>query len=77
MTYLVADSLPDEPAGLRFRRLVDSPGIAQLPAPARDAFGLIATQVERSLFALRSLDAGDWQAAREAYARFALERLPA
>lgn len=51
-------------------------GIAQLPAPARDAFGLIAIRVERSLFALRSLDAGDWQAARDAYARFALERLP-
>ena len=23
MTYLVADNLPDEPAGLRFRRLVE------------------------------------------------------
>ena len=43
-----------------------------LPAPARDAFGIIATRVERSLFALRSLSADDWQAARDAYARFAL-----
>lgn len=31
MTYLVADNLPDEPAGLRFRRLVERPGILQLP----------------------------------------------
>lgn len=51
-------------------------GIALLPAAAREAFGVIALRVERSLFALRALDAGDWQAARAAYARFALERLP-
>ncbi|MGX7896530.1 hypothetical protein [Tsuneonella sp. HG222] len=43
-----------------------------LPATARTAFGTIAARVERSLFALRALDAGDWQAARAAYAEFAL-----
>lgn len=51
-------------------------GIAALPDKARAAFSLIAARVERSLFALRALDAGDWQAARTAYADFALERLP-
>lgn len=50
-------------------------GIAALPDKARGAFALIAARVERSLFALRQLDAGDWQAARSAYAEFALERL--
>lgn len=51
--------------------------IAQMPSlsqRARQAFGTIATRVERSVFALRDLDAADWQAAREAYASFALER---
>ncbi len=45
-----------------------------LPERARQAFGAIATRVERSLFALRDLDAADWQAARAAYADFALQR---
>jgi methylisocitrate lyase len=31
MTYLVADDLPAEPAGIRFRRLIERGGIAQLP----------------------------------------------
>ena len=31
MTYLVADDLTPEPAGLRFRKLVERPGILQLP----------------------------------------------
>ncbi|SEM75957.1 carboxyvinyl-carboxyphosphonate phosphorylmutase [Methylobacterium sp. UNC300MFChir4.1] len=31
MPYLVADDLPAENAGLRFRRLLDQPGIARLP----------------------------------------------
>ena len=31
MTYLVADNLPGEPAGVRFRRLVERGGILQLP----------------------------------------------
>lgn len=44
-----------------------------LPQAARSAFGVIAQRVERSLFALRSLSAEDWHAARAAYAQFALE----
>lgn len=51
--------------------------LPMLPAPARQAFGVIAQRVERSLFALRELDAGDWRAARQAYADFALERFAA
>ncbi len=51
-------------------------GIEGLPPAARTAFGLIAQRVERSLFALRRLDEGDWRAARAAYADFALEPLP-
>jgi hypothetical protein len=43
-----------------------------LPETARSAFGVIAERVERSLFALRRLTADDWQAARAAYAQFAL-----
>ena len=49
--------------------------IAELPAlpqAARGAFTTIAERVERSLFALRSLSAEDWHAARAAYAEFAL-----
>jgi hypothetical protein len=49
--------------------------IAELPAlpqAARSAFAAIAERVERSLFALRSLSAEDWHAARAAYAEFAL-----
>lgn len=46
-----------------------------LPDRARDAFGVIAERVERSLFALRTLDRPDWEAARGAYAEFALARL--
>lgn len=43
-----------------------------LPAAARTAFATIAERVERSLFALSQLSAEDWQAARGAYAEFAL-----
>jgi len=43
-----------------------------LSQAARNAFATIADRVERSLFALRSLSADDWNAAREAYAEFAL-----
>ena len=43
-----------------------------LPEAARGAFAVIAERVERSLFALRSLSADDWHAARAAYADFAL-----
>lgn len=49
--------------------------IGALPDAARTAFATIATRVERSLFALRALGADDWQAARAAYADFALSRL--
>lgn len=52
-------------------------GIAALPDGARRAFAVIAARVERSLFALAPLSAEDWEAARAAYAEFALERLPA
>lgn len=47
--------------------------LQRLPARAREAFGVIAARVERSLFALRELDSNDWQAARGAYADFALQ----
>ena len=46
-----------------------------LPDGARTAFRVIAERVERSLFALRSLERPDWEAARGAYAEFALARL--
>lgn len=46
-----------------------------LPDGARRAFGVIAERVERSLFALRALERTDWEAARAAYADFALARL--
>jgi hypothetical protein len=49
--------------------------LGALPDAARTAFGTIAGRVERSLFALRALGAEDWQAARAAYADFALARL--
>jgi len=49
--------------------------IGPLPDAARAAFGTIAARVERSLFALQALGAEDWQAARAAYAEFALARL--
>ncbi len=47
MTYLVADNLPDEPSGLRFRRLVESPGIARLPGAYN---GLSALQAKAAGF---------------------------
>jgi hypothetical protein len=46
-----------------------------LPDGARTAFRVIAERVERSLFALRTLERSDWEAARAAYADFALARL--
>lgn len=49
--------------------------LALLPEAGRQAFGIIAGRVERCLFALRDLDAGDWTAARAAYADFALVEL--
>lgn len=49
--------------------------LGSLPDAARKAFGTIAERVERSLFALRSLDKGDWETARAAYAEFALAKI--
>jgi hypothetical protein len=52
--------------------------LAALPAlsdKARGAFATIAERVERSLFALTALDRTDWEAARNAYADFALSRI--
>ncbi len=46
-----------------------------LPDAARAAFRVISERVERSLFALRALERPDWEAARGAYAEFALARL--
>jgi hypothetical protein len=51
--------------------------LSSLPDRARAAFGVIAARVERSRFARRSLDRGDWDAARSAYADFALADLRA
>lgn len=51
--------------------------LPMLSARAREAFAVIAERVERSAFARRDLDAADWQAARGAYARFALVGLEA
>jgi hypothetical protein len=48
--------------------------LPQLPHLARNAFAVIATRVERSIFALRELNADDWIAARDAYAEFALQK---
>jgi len=48
----------------------------RLPERASAAFAMIAVRVEKSLFALRDLGEGDWQAARAAYSDFALAQLP-
>lgn len=54
------------------REIAASPG---LPWAARQAFGVIAREVERSLFALTGLVREDWERARAAYAEFALADL--
>ena len=54
--------------------------LAAIPAlsdAARGAFAIISERVERSLFALRSLDRTDWETARAAYAEFALAKIDA
>jgi hypothetical protein len=68
--WQIAEARPDlvEPSSTA-RELASDP---RLPEAARTAFGLIAAPVERSLFALSKLDQADWQAARAAYADFAL-----
>lgn len=69
----IAEARPDlvDPSSTA-RELAAEPA---LPEKARYAFGVIALRVERSLFALRALGIEDWQAARDAYAEFALARL--
>ena len=47
MPYLIADDLPTEPAGLRFRRLVEHGGIARLPGAHS---GMAALQARRAGF---------------------------
>lgn len=66
----IAEARPDlvEPSSTA-RELASEP---RIPEAARNAFGKIAEPVERNLFALRTLERGDWQAARDAYADFAL-----
>jgi hypothetical protein len=71
----IAEARPDwlEPASTAREIAV----LPMLPERARQAFAAIAARVERNLFALRDLDLADWQAARAAYADFALQRLQA
>lgn len=45
----------------------------RLPDAARTMFAVIAGQVERGLFAALPIDESGWQAARDAYAGFALK----
>lgn len=47
MTYLLADSLPAEAAGARFRRLLERPGILQIPGAYN---GLAALQAKAAGF---------------------------
>ncbi|HYZ33953.1 MAG TPA: methylisocitrate lyase [Crenalkalicoccus sp.] len=47
MPYVIADDLPAEPAGLRFRRLLDRPGILEMPGAH---FGLAALLAKRAGF---------------------------
>ena len=42
MTYLIADELPDVPAGQRFRALLSRPGIVQMPGAHNGQAGLQA-----------------------------------
>lgn len=69
----IASARPDwlEPSSTA-REIASLPA---LPDAARTAFRVIAERVERSLFALRRLQFDDWQAARAAYADFALADL--
>lgn len=52
-------------------------GLAALPERARGAFAQIAARTERAIFALVPLGVEDWQAARAAYADFALTGMTA
>lgn len=69
----IAEARPDwvEPSSTA-RELAALPALSDA---ARAAFATISERVERSLFALRSLNAEDWDAARSAYANFALAKI--
>ncbi len=71
----IADARPDWVGRASTAREIGA--ISALPDKARNTFAQISSLVERSLFALRTLSADDWQAARAAYAEFALERIAA
>ena len=47
MPYLVADDMPDQPAGARFRALLDRPGILQMPGTHN---GMAALQAKAAGF---------------------------
>lgn len=47
MPYVIADDMPDEPAGLRFRRLLDRPQILEMPGAH---FGLAALLAKKAGF---------------------------
>jgi methylisocitrate lyase len=44
MPYVIADDLPHEPAGIRFRRMLDAPGILQMPGAHLGISALLAKQ---------------------------------
>lgn len=68
----IADARPDWVRRATTARELGA--LEALPDGAQRAFAAISSRVERSRYALRTLDAADWAAAREAYAAFALER---
>ena len=55
MTYLVADGLSSQPAGERFRKLVDGPGIVQIPGAHN---GMAALQAKAAGFEALYLSGG-------------------
>ena len=48
MPYLIADDLPAEPAGQRFRKLVESPGILGIPGTHNGMAALQAGEIANS-----------------------------
>lgn len=71
----IADARPDWLApSSTAREIALLPGLGPR---AREAFALIAGRVERGFYAMIRLDADDWQAARAAYADFALAEIAA
>lgn len=71
----IAQARPDwvEPSSTA-RELAALPSLSEA---ARGAFAVMSERVERSLFALRALERADWEAARAAYADFALAKIDA